>query len=125
MSLRPTNKGSPGIRERLRQWAIDNGELLQKFEIDQYADDVLSGSSHNSLSRPQSTVSSSLEIIGKTREGMSGLSEDVSFRKQDLEVGVDSTQPGDLVEMRYRPTNPAVIPPIQVRSAGLIRRKKI
>jgi hypothetical protein len=79
--------------------------MLQKFELDQYGDEVLSGSSHNSLSRPHATVSLSLEIIGKTRVGMSGLSEDATFSKQDLEVGMDSRQPGDLVELRYRPTN--------------------
>lgn len=54
----------------------------------------------NTLSRTQTTASLAAENLGPMASGMSGPSEDGTMTQRDFEVGLDSRQPGDLVEMR-------------------------
>ncbi|KAF4122632.1 Exoribonuclease R [Geosmithia morbida] len=88
------------IRERLRLWAAENEEILREFELTDHNDSSLSGKAPNSLSRPQTTASPDVENLGTAAVGMSGSPEERAMTQLDFEVGVDSRQPGDLVELR-------------------------
>lgn len=80
---------------------MDNEDMMETFEVTSISDHSVFGKAQNSMLRPQTTVSSSLENIDQAPAGMSRLPAEASFSKQDFEVGVDSRQPGDLVELRY------------------------
>lgn len=87
------------IRERLREWANENeDELKSEAEVRQ---EELGGRAGNYLTRTQASASPAWESLIAKDEGMATMVESDSMEMQDHEVGVDSRQPGDLVEIRY------------------------
>lgn len=63
-------------------------------------DSSMFGKQPNSLTRSQSSGAVELGVMRPTDRGMTPLFEDARVGRHDLEVGVDSRQPGDLVEIR-------------------------
>jgi hypothetical protein len=85
------------IRERLLSWVPDVG--LETYKIPD--DSSMFGKQPNSVTRSQSSGAVELGVMRPNDRGMTPLFEDVRVGRHDLEVGVDSRQPGDLVEIRY------------------------
>lgn len=86
------------IRERLRKWAMDNEEEL-KPAAEAPREDFGSRSGNN-LIRTQASASPAWESLHGKEEGMATMGDVEGLQAEDHEVGVDSRQPGDLVELR-------------------------
>lgn len=90
------------IRERLRQWDVVNGQLhVRNIPVDLSVYGTLS----NTISRSQATGSSAMDqlrpINGQDSHGSGG--DPASEDDGGAAVGLDSRDPGDLVELRSAP----------------------
>lgn len=86
------------IRERLRQWAIENVDQLKEMPE---ASAELSRGEGNYVNKAQAMASPSWESLHGKEKGMATMGDSEIVEAQDHEVGIDSRQPGDLVELRY------------------------
>ena len=88
------------IRERLRQWAIQNeGELAKPAET-MPGEDWTGERGGNYITRTQASASPAWESLQGKEQGMASIGDPEMIEPRDHEVGVDSRQPGDLVELR-------------------------
>lgn len=87
----------------MRQWEEDNQENFQMAEVSEYGDLALGGRLINKLSLPQSTMAATMEHLGPTEISSTETAHQDgqrAFTGEDFELGGDSQQPGDLVELR-------------------------
>ncbi|CAM1507237.1 Fc.00g068780.m01.CDS01 [Cosmosporella sp. VM-42] len=88
------------IREKLGQWAVENGDQEPVQQL--VPDTTFYGKVSNSNSRPQSTGSSELDVFRTSGDGMPDASEGIASEDAELSiVGSTARNPGDLVEMKH------------------------
>ncbi|KAK7228560.1 hypothetical protein V2G26_000730 [Clonostachys chloroleuca] len=105
---KPDTKSKPlSIRVRLASWNSTNEH--QNVILNPIHDKLAYTKSPNALVRSQSTGSAELESFKASRAGMTAVVADDWVGTSLLEVGVDSRQPGDLVEIRYQASRAPVM----------------
>ena len=82
------------VREQLRLWAMENDSKM----VLPLQDQSLLGRNANMVTRPQHSGARELELFQPTQGGMDQSVDELN--NADLEVGLDSRSPGDLVELR-------------------------
>lgn len=101
---KPQTNKTPSIRERLASWTPPKGSE-EHFELP--SDGGITGKSPNSVAKSQTSGSHNLNTMRPNVEGMTDYTQGGRTINHDFEVGVDSRQPGDLVEIRqYGARNP-------------------
>ncbi|VUC27813.1 unnamed protein product [Clonostachys rosea] len=105
---KPVTKTKPlSIRVRLAAW--NSMSENQNVILNPIHDKLDFTKSPNGLVRSQSTGAAELESFKASRAGMTAIIDDDWVGTSLLEVGLDSRQPGDLVEIRYQASRAPVM----------------